>query len=253
MWNPDLYLRFAGERTRPSLELCQRIPAQAPGRILDAGCGPGNSTRILRERWPGARLTGLDSSPAMLAKARQLHPEGTWILGDLGSFQEVPYDLVFANAVLQWLPDHGQLLPRLMALVAPGGHLAVQVPANGHSPMRQAMAEAARHPRFGGSLQGAGEVLTFHDPLYYYDLLTPLAKQVDLWTTTYYHAFTTHLAILEWWESTGMRPYLDRLGDTMDQAHFKDLVLERCRQALPPRPDGSVLMPFERLFFVAYK
>jgi len=253
MWNPDQYLRFEDERTRPSVDLCQRIPAQAPARILDAGCGPGNSTRILRERWPGAELTGLDNSPEMIAKARSLHPEGTWVVAELAGYEAGPFDLVFANAVIQWLPDHPKLLRTLMALVAPGGHLAVQVPDNPESPVRAAMVQASRHPRFKGALEGAGETLTFHDPRFYYEHLAPLATSVDLWQTTYHHLFPGHEAILEWWQSTGMRPYLERLADPLDQAFFKELVLESCREAFPSCVDGRLLMPFQRLFFVARK
>jgi trans-aconitate 2-methyltransferase len=253
MWNPDQYLRFAQERTRPARDLCARVPLSAPARILDAGCGPGNSTEVLGERWPGAHLTGLDSDPAMLAKARAMNPEGVWILGDLAEFQAPPFDLVFSNAVLQWLPDHAQLLPRLMALVAPGGCLAFQIPSNPRSPIRDAMARAARDPAFGAALEGAGDTLTFHDARFYYEGLAPLAAEVDLWETTYVHVLPGHQALVDWMESTGMRPYLARLADPEAQARFKGIVLELCRTAYPASPDGKVLMPFERLFCLVTK
>jgi trans-aconitate 2-methyltransferase len=189
----------------------------------------------------------------MIAKARGLHPEGNWVVAGLADYEAEPFDVVFANAVIQWLPDHARLLPRLMALVAPGGHLAVQVPNNPESPVRAAMVRAARHPRFGGALKGAGETLTFHDPRFYYEHLAPIAAAVDVWQTTYHHLFPGHEAIVAWWQSTGMRPYLERLQDPLDQAFFKDLVLASCREAFPVCADGRLLMPFQRLFFVARK
>jgi len=252
MWNPAGYLRFEQERTRPSRDLCARIPAAAPASVLDTGCGPGNSTQVLRERWPGARVTGMDNSPEMIAAARRNHPEGDWVLADLADFGGGPYDVVFSNAVLQWLPDHHLLLPRLMDLVAEGGHLAVQMPTGKDSPARLAMEKAAAHPRFAGRLPGAEPTLTFKDPGFYYDLLAPLARQVDLWETTYHHVLPGHEAVVRWFETTGMRPYLERL-EPGDQAFFKELVLEGVREAFPLSRDGNLLMPFLRLFFVAGK
>jgi len=160
--------------------------------------------------------------------------------------------VVFSNAVLQWLPDHHLLLPRLMGLVAEGGHLAVQMPTGKDSPARLAMEKAAAHPRFAGRLPGAEPTLTFKDPGFYYDLLAPLATQVDLWETTYHHVLPGHEAVVKWFETTGMRPYLERL-EPGDQAFFKERVLEGVREAFPLSRDGNLLLPFLRLFFVAQK
>ncbi len=251
-WNPGQYLKFGAERTRPAMDLCERIPG-APRRILDLGCGPGNSTAVLRERWPEAELAGLDSSPEMIAQARASHPAGTWILADAARHQSAaPWDLVFSNAVLQWLPDHRLLLPRLMGWIAPGGCLAVQMPAKGGTVLRSALAAVAGRPRWQAALAGADSALTFHDARFYYDLLAPLADRVDLWETTYYHPLASHQALIDWYEGTGMRPFLDRLTDEEARSEFKAEVLEACRGDFPAAADGRVLLPFKRLFFVAW-
>jgi len=252
-WNPGQYLKFGAERTRPAVDLCAQIPG-SPRRILDLGCGPGNSTAVLRDRWPEAELAGLDSSPEMIAQARASHPAGTWILAGAESHQPAaPLDLVFSNAVLQWLPDHARLLPRLMGWLAPGGCLAVQVPAKGGTKLRGALAAVAGRPRWQEAMAGAGGAMYFHEAEFYYDLLAPGADRVDLWETIYHHPLASHQALIEWFEGTGMRPYLERLPDAAARTEFKAEVLEACRGDFPAAADGKVLMPFKRLFFVAWK
>ena len=250
-WDPGQYLRFGAERTRPAQDLCARIPG-APRRILDLGCGPGNSTAVLRERWPDAAITGLDSSPEMIAQARAGHPAGTWILDRAESYgPPEPLDLVFSNAVLQWLPDHARLLPRLMGWIAPGGCLAVQIPAGGRTGLRAALAIVAARPRWQAALAGAEAALTFHDAPFYYDQLAPIAGRVDLWETVYHHPLASHEALVAWYEATGLRPYLDRLPDPAARTAFKAELLEACREEFPVAADGKVVLPFRRLFLVA--
>jgi trans-aconitate 2-methyltransferase len=250
-WDPDRYATFLDERTRPSRDLCARIGLAAPGRVLDVGCGPGNSTRVLAGRWPGARLAGLDSSPEMIARARADGPDADWILADAASYEpEQAWDVVFSNAALQWLPDHHRLLPRLLGWVAPGGCLAVQMPARDGSPFRDALQATARRPRWRGRLAGCTGSLTFLGAAAYYDLLAPLAGGLDLWETVYYHVLASHQGLVDWYAGTGMRPYLDRLPDPADRAAFQAEVLDGCREAYPAAGDGRVLMPFRRLFFV---
>jgi trans-aconitate 2-methyltransferase len=188
----------------------------------------------------------------MIAKARKAHPAWEWVQADLTAYRGGPFDLVFSNAVLQWLPGHAQLLPKLMDLVAPGGFLAVQVPSQARFPVREAMEAVARSARFRSVLEGAGGSLTFHDPRFYYEHLSGLARNLDLWVSTYFHVLDSHQGMIDWMESTGMRPYLERL-DPEGQAAFKAAVLECCEATFPACGDGKVLMPFERLFFVAEK
>jgi trans-aconitate 2-methyltransferase len=251
-WNPGQYLKFGQERTRAAVDLCARIEAE-PRRILDLGCGPGNSTRVLRERWPGAQLVGVDSSPEMIDQARAGHPGGTWILADAATWEPgVPADVVFANASLQWLPDHGRLVPRLLRLVVPGGCLAVQIPAKGGTLLRSALGSVARRPHWRDALAGAEGALTLHEAEFYYDLLAPRSARVDLWETTYFHVLDSHQALIDWFEGTGMRPYLERLDGEAARTAFKDEVLDACRSDFPTAKDGKVLLPFRRLFFVAW-
>jgi trans-aconitate 2-methyltransferase len=251
-WNPGGYLKFEDERTRPSVDLCARILA-SPRSVLDVGCGPGNSTRVLRDRWPGAEIIGMDSSPEMIERAKASHPAGAWVLADAATYDPGRlFDVVFSNAALQWLPNQEEVLPRLLGLVAPGGCLAVQVPAGGRTGFRAAVRTVAELPRWRPVLDGAGDALSFHEPAFFYDLLAPLEARVDLWETTYFHALASHQAVIDWFEQTGMRPYLERLGEA-DRAAFKAEVLDLCRGSYPLAADGKVLMPFQRVLFVAWK
>jgi trans-aconitate 2-methyltransferase len=255
-WDPWQYLKFRDERTRPSMDLAARIDLSAPATILDAGCGPGNSTEVLHGRWSAARITGLDSSPEMIAAARASHEWGEWVcadagcLGDGGDRQR--HDLVFSNATLQWIPDHERLVPRLFSLVNPRGALAVQVPANAASPLHRSLVRVAGDPRWCRFTAGCASRFVYHDPSFYYGLLCGLAERLEVWETTYHHALADHRALVEWYKGTGMRPCLERLPDDASRREFEDAVLERCRTDYPMQPDGRVIYPFKRLFFIAY-
>lgn len=252
VWNPEQYLKFNEERTRPSMDLCARIPSQSPAWILDVGCGPGNSTAILRDRWPSAHVLGLDNSPEMVARARQDHPEGDWVQADAASYcAPGRFDIVFSNAALQWMPDHDQLLPGLFRLLAPGGILAVQMPINNDSPLMAALLGlAGREPwkRLLASMDRRPQAL---DARAYYEILAPLAPRVDLWETTYLHVMADHAALIQWYEGTGMRPYLEALDGPERRDEFKAELLELIRPGYPPCADGRLLFPFKRLFFLA--
>src|SRR5215469_4743659 len=141
-WDANLYLRFGNERTQPVYDLVHRVELQNPRRIVDLGCGPGNSTGVLRRRWPDSHITGLDNSPAMIAKARASYPHENWVVGDAATWQDdQPFDLLFSNAMLHWIPDHPSVCRRLFSLVASGGALAVQIPAHYDSPMHREILE----------------------------------------------------------------------------------------------------------------
>jgi trans-aconitate 2-methyltransferase len=251
-WNPEQYLKYKDERTRPSHDLVARI-ALEPSRIVDIGCGPGNSTQVLRERWPQAYLVGMDSSPEMIAKARQAYPQEQWVLADAATWQpQERYDLVFSNAALQWIPNHAPLIQHLLALVGPKGALAVQVPANNDAPLYLAVGRVSTRPRWREAMRGCNELLTYHDARFYYDQLAAVAR-VDFWQTTYYHVMNSRQDILDWYASTGMRPYLERLGSDAEQIAFQAEVLAECAAEYPEQQDGKVLFPFRRLFLIAYK
>lgn len=251
-WDPALYRRFEGERTRPAIELLARVPLAAARHAVDLGCGPGNSTELLAVRWPEAEIVGIDSSEAMLASARERLPGLRFERADIADWQPTqPPDLIFANAVLQWLPGHERLLPRLFALLAPGGVLAVQMPDNLDEPSHRAMRELAALPPWTEHLRGAEAQRP--RPLSaaaYYDLLAREAASVDIWHTVYRHPLASPEAIVDWLRSTGLRACADALPEN-ERAAYLDAYRERIDSAYPERADGRRLLHFPRLFIVA--
>lgn len=252
-WDDAQYLKFADERTRAARELLARIPVTEPARVVDLGCGPGNSTELLAARWPAAHVTGVDNSAAMLDRARRDLPQIEWVEDDVASWQAGgPVEVLFANAVLQWLPDHATLFPQLFAKVAEGGALAVQVPRNFSEPSHRLMRELPGPWRerldAATTLRTASPVDT---PAFYYDLLAPHARRVDIWQTTYEQVMPDAKAIVEWVKGTGLRPYLEALGDDEERAQFTAAYTEAIDAAYPKRADGKRLFTFPRLFIVA--
>ncbi|MCW5980224.1 MAG: methyltransferase domain-containing protein [Bryobacteraceae bacterium] len=253
-WDAGTYLKFARERTQPAIDLARRIELHEPKRIVDLGCGPGNSTEVLRRRWPMAEIAGLDSSPAMIAEARRGYPRGTWILADARSWTAPePFDLVFSNALFQWLPDHAALCRHLLEQVAPGGALAVQAPAHYDSPLHREILDVSRDPAWNHRMEAARTALTRESPSFYFDVCSSLASRVDLWETTYYHVIDGPEAVLEWFRGTGLRPFLEALAPGDERLRFERMLLERYAATYPRRPGGRVLFPFKRLFFIAYR
>ncbi len=251
-WDAAQYLRFEDERTRPSIDLLARVSLTQPKRCIDLGCGPGNSTELVAARFPDAVTEGLDSSPDMLEKARRRLPGLSFVLGDVNSWSDsTGYDLIFANAVLQWLPDHEGLFPRLARSLKPGGCLAVQMPNNLSEPSHVAMREVAAEGPWAEKLAAAkaerSAIGSFGD---YRRWLMEAGCRVDIWQTTYVHALADLGAIAEWFKSTGLKPYLDRLTSE-GQQDFVARYLERIAPAYPAESDGKVLLRFPRLFIVA--
>ena len=245
-WNPGQYLKFAGSRTRAAEDLLARVTLEALSTVVDLGCGPGNSTELLAARWPQARVTGVDSSTEMLAVARQALPEAEWVQSDVASWSpEAPVDLLFANAVLHWLPDHEALLPRLMRFLPPGGALAVQMPMNFDAPAYRLISELAGKP------DGTGGWRPPLAPEAYYRILAPHAAKVDLWETEYQQVMGGVEDILEWAKGTVLLPYLQ--GLTPDEtARLMDRYRSGLAELYPPQPDGKVLFPFRRLFICGH-
>ncbi len=252
-WNPDLYRRFEAERTRPAAELLARIPPKAFARVVDLGCGPGNSTALLHQAYPNAALTGVDTSASMLEQAAVRVPSAQFIQADFTDWQsDAPPDLLFANAALQWAGNHADLLPRLVGQLAEGGVLAVQMPDNLEQPSHLLMAETARLPQWQPQMQAMKNRRPLAEAEEYYDILTAASCSVDIWRTTYYHIMPDAEAIVHWFRATGLRPFLNRLTEA-EQAAFCADYLEKLRAAYPQQADGNVLLAFPRLFFVAEK
>jgi trans-aconitate 2-methyltransferase len=225
-----------------------------PQTIIDIGCGPGNSTQILRKRWPRARIIGLDKSEKMIERARLDHPELTWIVGDASTLEtDRKYDIVFSNAAIHWIPDHHRLIPRLFQIVAKGGILAIQVPANHESPLYRIIINVARSTKWSAFTSGCEGLITYHTAEYYYNELVSLTKDITLWETTYYHILKSHQDLVAWYKSTAMKPILESLPTDENREEFEQAVLSACKEQYPRQSDGRILYPFKRLFFTARK
>jgi trans-aconitate 2-methyltransferase len=250
-WDAGHYARFLDARTLPAVDLLSRIDRTAPRHVVDLGCGPGNSTALLKERWPQASVTGIDSSQDMLAAGQRDHPGIAFAAGDIASWEaSVPCDVVFANASLQWVGGHEALLPRLFDQVAPGGVLAVQMPRNQdfatHRLMRQVAAEGPWRDRLSGA-RGPSPV---QPPEFYYDLLAPRSARFTIWETDYIQIMEGVEAIIAWLHGTGLRPFLARLSIN-EQPIFLARYAGLLADAFPARADGKILLPYPRLFFIA--
>jgi trans-aconitate 2-methyltransferase len=245
-WDPDRYLEFIDDRLRPAVDLLARVPVDSPRSVWDLGCGTGLVTALLRERWPHADITGLDSSEEMLEVARQ-RTDIRWVSGDItGWAPPDPADVAVCNAVLHWVDGNTALLPRLMARTAV---LAVQMPRNFDAPSHTLLAETAASPRWRDRVGHLRWERPVADPAEYYDALAPVADRLDLWETEYVHLLTGDDPVPRWVSGTAARPHLEVLGD--DGPAFLSDYAERVRSAYPRRPDGITLFPFRRIFIVA--
>jgi trans-aconitate 2-methyltransferase len=252
-WSAQQYVKFEDERSRPAVELLARVPLDHPRRVIDIGCGPGNSTEILLARYPEAEIIGLDSSPEMLAAARRRLPAVSFVEADVAGWTPQPSaDLLFSNATFQWVRGHGEVLKRLLATMRPGGVIAMQVPDNLTEPTHRLMQDVALEGPWQNQFARPIEREEILPASGYYDLLKPLAASVDIWTTIYNHPLADASAILEWFRATGLRPYLARLTADEQSAYLADY-LKRLAKAYPPLVDGRVLLRFPRLFLVAVR
>jgi trans-aconitate 2-methyltransferase len=253
-WNPDLYLKYRNERTQPAIDLIGRIDIGfTPGNILDIGCGAGNSSQALLQRWPEAKLTGIDNSVNMIEKAKASYPDNTWIVADASDYAtNVKYDIVFSNATIQWIPNHDNLFKRLFNLVNNNGVLAIQIPRFDEMPLSKAIEDVSFKEKWREYVKDCPKLFTYHNYKYYYDLLSKDYKKVGLWQTDYYHILESQYSIIEWIRSTGMKPFLDCLKDE-DKPLFENEVLEAIKLYYPLQNNGKVIFPFKRLFIIGYK
>ncbi|MCX5497177.1 trans-aconitate 2-methyltransferase [Kaistia dalseonensis] len=253
-WSASQYLKFEDERTRPARDLLAQVPLTAPKTVIDLGCGPGNSTELLAARWPAAELTGLDSDPDMLETARKRLPDHRFIAADLANWMpEAPVDVLFANAVFQWIPNHLEVLVRLLGTLSSGGALAVQMPDNLGEPTHLLMEEVAHSGPWASAF--AGQSLrrrALPAPSAYFDALHAASARVDVWHTVYNHPLADAAAIVEWVKGTGLRPYLDRVPTHL-RAEFLAAYTARIAATYPPMADGRVLLRFPRIFVLAVR
>jgi trans-aconitate 2-methyltransferase len=242
-WSARQYLKFEDDRTRPARDLLAQVPLQQPRVAVDLGCGPGNSTELLWNRYPGAKVIGLDSSKDMLRQARERLPGCVFLEGDLETWTpQEPVDLLFANAVFQWIPDHLKVLKRLVETLLEGGVLAVQMPDNTREPSHVLMQKLA-------SPAGVARA-DLPGPETYYDLLKPLCRRVEIWHTIYNHVMAGPDAIVEWFKGSALRPFLSALDATAADDFLAACTAEIARH-YTARCDGQVLLRFPRLFIVA--
>jgi trans-aconitate 2-methyltransferase len=256
-WDPAQYLRFGAERARPFLDLMSRVDAEAPAEVVDLGCGPGELTAWLSERWPAALVSGIDSSPEMIDRAGKLAAPGRleFVRADLRDWTPGrPVDVLVSHATLQWVPDHLELLPRLVAAVAPGGWLAIQVPGNFASPTHTELRALCLSARWRERLQ---EVAAWWpasaEPIDYLTRLAGLGCAVDVWESTYLHVLTGPDPVVEWMKGTALRPVLAVL-DPDELAEFLGTYASAMRAAYPPRqlgPASATVVPYRRIFAVA--
>ena len=247
-WDPSVYMRYADERTRPAVELLARVRSDNPGRVIDLGCGPGNSTAVLAARWPKAILEGLDSSGEMLVQAAKSGVAARWINADVATWSpQESYDVIFSNATLQWLDDHPALIARLLRFVARGGTFAFQVPHNMAAPSHVLMREAAAAGPWAAKLRHVREVAVLQ-PADYFAILS--GTETDIWETEYLHVLGGEDAVYKWVSATGLRPFVQAL-DGAERDGFIAAYKQKLRAAYPTRNDGTTLFPFKRLFVVA--
>jgi trans-aconitate 2-methyltransferase len=253
-WSAKQYLKFEDERTRPPRDLLAQVPLNYPKRVVDLGCGPGNSTELLIERFPNAEVIGVDSSPDMLRQARERLPRCTFVEGDLLTWMpDQGTDLLFGNAVFQWVPDHPKVLARLLQSLSPGSVLAVQMPDNTNEPALMLMEKVAASGPWTAAIATASAARKdLPLPEDYYDLLRPLCSNIDIWHTHYYHIIENHAGVVEWFRGSGLRPFLAPLDVAMRDTFTTNYAVE-IRHAYPARTDGKVMLRFPRLFILAVR
>lgn len=253
-WNAEQYARFLKERTQPAIDLANKLDIADPRKIIDIGCGPGNSTRVLADRFPKAHVTGVDNSQNMLAEAKNKNPDLEFKFfdasGDFSVLNEM-FDLVFSNACIQWIPNHRELIKKMMNLLTDGGILAVQTPMNYKEPIHLIIAELATSRKWKESFPNPRIFYNLTQEEYF-NLLAELATDFSIWETVYCHRMPSHKSILEWYKGTGLRPYLNALSPK-DAAEFEEDVYREVVKAYPMQANSEIIFRFPRFFFTAVK
>lgn len=248
-WHSEQYLRFKGERTQPAVDLANRITVN-PNTIIDIGCGPGNSTAVLQNRFSDAEIIGIDSSQNMINRAKKEHSSIEFNCCDVRTLfdKEDKYDVVFSNACIQWIPNHNELVKNLFGLLNKNGVLAVQIPFNFSEPIRQIITKTVLSDKWKNHFKGTRTMYVLSESKYY-DLLSEITDNFSLWQTVYYHTMHSHQDIIEWYRGTGLRPYLEQLDDDL-QREFESDILEQIKTAYPVQKNGDIIFKFPRLFFM---
>lgn len=252
-WNSEQYLKFKNERTQPAIDLVNRINVVNPKKILDIGCGPGNSTQVLYSKYPTAYILGVDKSKEMIDTAKAKYPKLDFKICDVSkdlSQLDRDFDIVFSNACIQWVPDHKNLLADMLNLLNKNGVLAVQIPMNYNEPVHKIIKEITSSDKWKGYFTESRDVYTLSQNEYY-DLLSEISEEFSIWETVYYHVMKSHNDILEWYRGTGLLPYLSVLPDDK-KAEFENEIMEMVIQRYPKQKNGDIIFRFPRFFFIAY-
>jgi trans-aconitate 2-methyltransferase len=250
-WDPGQYLKFAGERMRPAVDLLARVAAPAPRTVVDLGCGAGTLAPMFESRWPQARLIGVDSSPEMLARARAEHARAEFVQADISTWRPpLPVDVLYSNAALHWLDGHERLFPALLDAVAPGGWLAVQMPRNFGAPSHTAIADTIEQGPWRERLEPFLRREPVAAPGVYWRLLSARCAHLEIWETEYLQVLVGDNPVAEFTKGTWLKQFLDRLQGA-ERAAFEADYRKRALAWYPRQPDGRTLFPFRRLFLVA--
>lgn len=252
-WDPAQYLKFAGERMRPAVDLLARIPVEAPQTVVDLGCGAGNLAPMFLARWPQARLTGVDSSPEMLAKARAEHPRAQFVQADIGRWRPAaPVDVLYSNAALHWLEGHARLIPGLLEAVKPGGFLAIQMPRNFSAPSHTTIVEAIEQGPWRAQLEPVLRREPVAAPGEYWRMLEGRTARLEIWETEYLQVLAGKDPVAEYTKGTWLKQFLDRLQEP-ERSAFEADYRRRVAGWYPPEADGRTLFSFRRLFIMAQR
>ncbi len=253
-WNAEQYSKFKKERTLPAIDLANSINSENVRTALDVGCGIGNSTAVLKRRFPNAEIIGADNSDDMLNAARKNYPELEFIKldaeKDIVNISD-KYDVIFSNACIQWIPDHRLLIKRMMELLKEGGTLAIQIPQQAKHPMHRIVKSVAESEKWKQKLPVSRTFHTLTEEEYF-DILSELSDNFRMWETAYFHTMPSHQSIVEWYKGTGLRPYLEQLGDS-DRDEFEKDILTQTQRYYPVQQNGGILFRFPRLFMTAVK
>lgn len=251
-WNPNLYLQYNDQRLQPSVDLVSRIQLKNPVKILDYGCGPGNSTQVLRAKWPNAEILGTDYSQAMIAKAKSTYLDMQWDQQDITTWEpDEKQDLVFSNAVIQWIFNHDVLISKLIHMTKANGAVAFQIPQYDTMPIATIIDEEF-HLLYPESSFSIHSIFEFHDASYYYDQFQDQFEKMELWKTSYLHEMKSYGDIVTMIESTGLRPYLEKTEEKKKTVFFNN-IMKQLPKFYKQFKNGNVLFPFERLFVIGYR
>ena len=253
-WSANQYTKFIKERTQPAIDLANKITISNPHNIIDIGCGPGNSTRVLADKFKDAYIVGADNSQNMLDKAKSQNPDLNFMMFDASKdFTDIKerFDVVFSNACIQWIPNHRELIKNMMGILNDGGVLAVQTPMNYKEPIHRIIEELVCSDKWKKYFPNPRAFYNLK-PEEYFDLLSKISSDFTIWETVYCHRMPSHESIMEWYKGTGLRPYLNELSE-YDAEEFEREVYNEVVKAYPIQSNGEIIFRFPRFFFTAIK